>query len=249
MEKNNFWSVESYRLTAFYSSRDINKSFFKELFSEDPDRTSYQKNLGIFQEEGSLESFKLIVIQGNQRVDIIFLPKDDALVNDDSDNFDFSFKTLGSLSDSLDIFKDISADFIKNQNNVIRLAFGCVLIHKEDSKQKAYEEISKLIDLKLDSEIDSDLMFQINKPRVSKKEANILINCITKWAVVTSFSKILMITPEENEILKSNNNNFACRLELDINSKQTGLIDFSKKSNVLFNEFLDILKEISNKGL
>jgi hypothetical protein len=104
-----------------------------------------------------------------------------------------------------------------------------------------------LHDVKIDIEGSTDLFYQINRRRCSTSDVpDLFVNRLSKWSLSTTGLLSLGGAPEEITIQARQ---FACRLELDINTvaEFPEELPHSRLSD-LFDEFVRLSNEIAQEG-
>lgn len=159
---------------------------------------------------------------------------------------------LGEADKQLTIFTSLAKAILGGANlEITRLAFGLVLHRPVADRAAGYEELSKLISLKLDPVKSKEFMLQVNYPyQFEIDNQPIELNKLTRWssAIVKHYSlvandgNVSAVTPtllDENFV----------RLEIDNSSPVEKQDAFSKTS---LNAILDKLVELaidSSKGI
>lgn len=236
------WQIESLRLTAFPSPayQFTDPSWWKELVGEAPER-KIQFKIGGQREEGLFGPGMLILNTEPSRIDWILTqnPKNEEYI-----------PLLGGFSEVLDPFFELMRRWLEKGHQIQRLAFGAILQVPADNRESGYKELSKYLrHVKLDPINSSDFLYQINRPRDTKLDIKDLrINRLTKWSVSSwklshlSFGSEVVKYPSVKE-------EFACRLELDINTATDYPYELPpKKLNHIFQELVELGKEIAIKG-
>lgn len=232
MLENNDWNVESLRLTLFVDDYKINKNLFLEITNNEPDNTSFRKIENIYQEEGFVDTNKLVVFQGLGRIDIVILKEP-------------SSESMRKLAEWIDIFSNILNNWINNTNlSVKRLAFASLLKIYTNNNINAYEIIEKYLPrIKIDKENSMDFSYQISRPKQSNVLNSLKINSFSKWSVLIVKSLII----NNNNKTTYSEDKYLCQLELDINTDIENKQDLSNISEI-FNELKEKAIHISING-
>lgn len=232
MLENNDWNVESLRLTLFVDDYKINKNLFLEITNNEPDNTSFRKIENIYQEEGFVDTNKLVVFQGLGRIDIVILKEP-------------SSESMRKLAEWIDIFSNILNNWINNTNlSVKRLAFASLLKIYTNNNINAYEIIEKYLPrIKIDKENSMDFSYQISRPKQSNVISSLKINSFSKWSVLIVKSLII----NNNNKTTYSEDKYLCQLELDINTDIENKQDLSNISEI-FNELKEKAIHISING-
>lgn len=233
------WHVTRLRFTTFHAiDAELDaESVWKGLF-EEPPRTITKK-----MEEGKVicagkysDALPLRIETSPMRVDVIS---------------DFSLRP-GFWFDGLPRFEESNTIFTQHfrlceqllQGNqlprISRVAFGPVLIKSVANKAEGYRALAKLLPVELDAEGSSEFLYQINRPRRSKK-FDCWLNRLSKWSVLAlSFGFV-----GDSGQMQSEQKFTACKLELDINTdpEYTGELGFE-----ILGELANAAKEIAENG-
>ena len=133
--------------------------------------------------------------------------------------------------------------------NLVRLAFGAVLIQNAQSQEEGFVRLGKYIQsVKIDPSNSSDFLYQINRRRPSKLNIDGLeINRLMKWSV--GQIKILMTHPDGRASFIPVPSESIVQLEVDINTFPDfeGEIPRGHFSKV-FEELVELGTEIADKG-
>jgi hypothetical protein len=131
------------------------------------------------------------------------------------------------------------------------MAFGSVLLHRENTKEAGYERLGHYIPVRPPAD-SSDFVYQINHPVMSGTGiANLRINRLTKWSTgvfrTVGFSIAFgrpTVAPVEHTAA------YALRLELDINTAPdfAGPIPADRLVDV-YKEFVHLGRGIAAEGL
>lgn len=240
------WDVESLRLTVFCTAGMTSKNnWWKEITGNEAEKNTILPAKSTSQEEGAFENGKLVVRTAPGRIDVVYT------VSTDSVSTPQEFMSLGPFDTILQRFQKISQAFLKSKTlpEVNRLAFGAILVFRVNNLEEGYHRLGPFLpNLEIDPKRSFDFLYQINKPRQAVTTIpGLSINRLSKWSVMkVIFIKALV---EGDKGSASTVENYACRLELDINT----FSDFKgplPKSELLrlFQEFTDLAVEISNNG-
>lgn len=130
--------------------------------------------------------------------------------------------------------------------------FGAILLQRVEDLRIGYQQITKYIqDVKLHPEYMNDFVYRNNKPRESTTNiTDLKINRLTTWSVRSFFEIQDVLLPDTGLIQHFQSpKNFACCLELDINTAREYQGEFDKEQ--LFKILMDLAelgKEIAQKG-
>lgn len=236
------WQVQVLRLTAFpVAELPIEEnSWWIDLVKEPPETRTIRLRYASLREEGSYAGGKLSLKVDPQRVDWLLEP----IEGTEED----PLPMIGVFPEVLSRFEDLAIRWLKSDSclPIQRLAFGAVLLQPVKSREAGYRELSQYLPFEVDAENSSDLLYQINRPRDSHVGIEELkINRISKWSV--SAMQLLRFSPPRVGAAKLGN--FACRLELDINTAAEFQGELShKKLADIFRELVKLGEEIAAEG-
>jgi hypothetical protein len=237
------WKTSILRITAF-PPPDIKinaESWWAATVGQEPEKKVSEIRLGRYVYEGPLEPGKLMLRIQPARIDWIFSPNEvpESEVNETS--------TIGPYQETISIFHRTMNNWLNSDNHpaIMRIALGWILYMPVPSKEEGYRFLSSYVhEVNIDPVNTSDFLFQINKPRNSSSGVQGLkINRLTKWSVQRSIFTVFQFTPGSSPSQMVADTQFACRLELDINTSP----DFSQP---LPNDRLpSLLEEFINNGI
>lgn len=212
------WQAESLRLTAFPTpaAEFAEPSWWKNLVGEPPEKRLSTPRTSSLQEQGPFAGGTLVLTVNPLRIDWALRPTQEETQSEPQ-----AFLTISSFTESLARFSALIGRWFDEQMcpPLKRLALGAVLVLPVASLRQGYEQLSEYLPaVKLSIDGSSDFFYQINRPRVSKSGVhNLNINRLSRWSVFTWQAALLGIIPGAVET-KISRPDFACRLELDINT-------------------------------
>jgi len=239
------WIIEQARATVFaMPNATIDYTgWWAPLATTEPDQVNQQPKLGLYQARGHFDDDKDLVLQVKEnRIDWYFVPPEDAFERS-------GFASVGTFPEVLDTFVTLIQKWLPSCPEASRLALGAVLLQPGTDRSAAYRTLQEYVRaVRLDPN-SSDFLYQINRPRNTQTEIpQLRINRLTKWSVILLHS--LLISPgESSSTVTDRRQEFACRLELDLNTSS----DFSgplpsDKLPSLMNELATWAKEIAANG-
>lgn len=237
------WQVESFRLTCFPSPiTELDPTnWWRDVIGEEPENTVVRARERLRQDEGHVNDRKIVLGVQPIRIDWLMRP------NEEEGKF-----TIGPFQDSLVPFLEMTASWFKITPPIRRLAFGTILVLPVDSRQAGYKILGKYLpNVKIDPVGTSDFLYQINRPRNSELQIpELQINRLTKWSVLKRGTFGFELSPSTPvAALLPSSETLACRLELDINTSPEYNGDLpTDKLTAIFNELVDLTKEIALKG-
>jgi len=241
------WQIEMLRLTAFQipPSSVSNPEWWKIVTGEEPEIVSSRLKEGTHAEEGPFCNGKLVNQIKPNRIDW--------LLTSGREQKDLGSMVVGPFSETLKAFLSLMSKWLGSATcpTVYRLAFGAVLLLPVGSLSAGYKKLVPLLpSVELKTEKASDFMYQINRPRNSHSGVpGMEINRLSKWSVATTFGVGFWFSPKGVETTHREEEQFACRLEIDINTRPSEYQPLPKeKSNTLLEELAELGKEIATKG-
>ena len=240
------WQVETLRTTGFPSPAApiAASTWWKDLVGEEPEKRVSQLRRGGHQDEGILDSGKLVLVIQPARIDWLFT------VADAHQMEERSIPTIGSFPQVLATFRQLMLRWFALETcpELVRLAFGAVLFQPVDDRSTGYRRLAVYLpSVTLDPEGASDFLYQINRPRESTSGiTGLRTNRLSKWSValhgLTAFSvepaAITMSPPLA-----------ACRLELDINTTPDFQGELARQQLPrVFHELVHLGQEIASEG-
>jgi hypothetical protein len=123
------------------------------------------------------------------------------------------------MAGMLSSFQDLGTRWLERSSETTRLAFGAVLLYEVPSSYEANARLNALLpSVSFEPEGVSDFLFRINRRRAlsSRKEGS--ANRLGTWSTVQVGSVGFAIAGDGPPQVTHRTGNFACRLELDINT-------------------------------
>jgi hypothetical protein len=237
------WNANILRFTGFPvpSASILQATWWHELIGQPPDNELFQAKIGVKHLEGETGIGQLILELTQQRIDW--------LLNSNDQNSIIQ-NTVGEFTNVINEFSSLIDKWLQFESipKFRRIAFGSVLTLPVENKVAGYTQIQKFLpNTQLDYVGSTDFLYQINRPRPSRTGiANLKINRLSKWSVVTGV--LIPLTPGMTRI-ETHMQDFACRLEMDINSAA----DYEEEINpevarTIFQELIELAIEISKLG-
>ena len=133
-----------------------------------------------------------------------------------------------------------------------RLAFGAILLSPAESVPEAYRALDKLLpSVDIDPDRTRDLIYRINRRRSSRCGIEGLeVNRLSTWGAVTvSTVEVELSIEGSKKVRQSQTSQYACRLEIDINTALGFGGELDKAIlPALFDELVDLGSEIITEG-
>ncbi len=242
------WHAEQLRTTIFPTESPLALNLldlWKQLRSDEPDKFSFEPTMQKIEKE--LDDRNFLIISSVDRIHFQMMPP--TPTNPPGE----SFAEIGEFKKVLPIFEDVVKPWLENDNNnnIIRLAVGGILMSEVESREEGYHKLDKILPtVQIDAENSRDFQYQINRPRDSKTgEEDSYFNRISKWSVVMSQAVGFIVGqkgPAHREVFPTK---FACRLALDISTPQDNEMIFNRELIVpLSHELHELGIEIADHG-
>ena len=158
--------------------------------------------------------------------------------------------TVGTLTGVLSSFQELSTTWLERSSEISRLAFGAVLLLEVSSADEANARLNVLLpSVSFEPEGASDFLFRINRRRPLSSHEESLANRLGTWSTVQIGSVGFAIPGGGPPQITHRQDNFACRLELDINTVGTFETTLSgKEAAEVFRELVALGAEIAEQG-
>ena len=241
------WQTQLVRLTAFPTAaaelQELN--WWKELIGNHPEVRESRPSKGELRESGPFDEGKLLLQVQPLRVDWHFMKSDE-------EESDLLIPSIGSFVEVADKFIKLMLAWL-GPTTVLplqRIAFGAVLLQPVESHVLGYEALQKYlhsVKLSVDS---TDFVYQINRPRSSHIGSlpDRKLNRLSKWSCAAFQRARYQLGPEGARSVIGQKE-YACRLELDINTSQEFKAELpSSVFSALLPELFTLAKEIAEKG-
>jgi len=236
------WKISTLRFTFFPKENFLfDENLWIKLFNNPPENITQQPKFKIMHYEGKYDSGNFVIDIDPIRVSIIYI----------SSKNSNQFISLGEFKESKLVFQSIIERWfsIKECPIVNRIGFGGIFLIPVLTKVEGYKTINKFLpSLKIDVENSTDLLYQINRPRRSTVNDNLIINRLMKWSVFNLEASIdqPFIKSQSQKIVSRE---IGVRLEFDINTHVDYQGQFSpEQQKVIFDELNNLGDEISEKG-
>lgn len=226
-------------MTAFFAGRGPNaENLWEVMTGESPATITQQLPLQNLRQEGPYAGGRIVVVQSPSRLDVVFIPLDPAGVFPDEDAARQSFlRATNALFDSGFVIE------------TVRLAYGSVLIESVENRQEGYTRLGQFLPTYQFEDGLSDFMLQVNHRRTSTTQHGIDMNRLSKWSVQVSQSMVFGVTGSGLQTLQhGQEQRYACRCELDINSVPEHVLPPSADLQALLTECTELGSELGEKG-
>jgi len=242
------WDTEIIRLTAFLPSGTLIKpeGWWSELVGSEPDSTTRRARVGETIQTGAAFDGQLTMRAQPMRVDWVFQPATELKEEPTPD----THLTIARFDDLLRTFFVAMERWFNLAPLMSRIAFGCViLLPVSDIREGLRRLIPYLPNVKIDPDGMSDLLYRVNRRRISEGGIkNLVINRLSTWSVVSVEFKRIDLTPGQSVVAPSNPS-YSCRADIDVNTIPEYSETFDgKQALTLWNELKRLGTEIIEKG-
>lgn len=162
--------------------------------------------------------------------------------------------TLGVANDAIAFFLERARNWLPQALNlgIVRLAFGCTLFTEHPGPREALGELAaRLPALGIDVDNIGELVYHINRPRVSTAFPEVTLNRLSKWEYQKisygpiSAAGLMGMQVQQPPLSES----FRCAVELDINTTANRSEVIAGNVIVaLFDELVRAADEIASQG-
>ncbi len=239
------WKVESLRLTVFHQVSDPPRGLWEKLMGSAPDSRDEKPKLGVSSEQGSATGNSLILQTQRGRLDWLFMP-----MPPPPNIHTNEVASLLSVEDSIKLFDQALLTTFSFTRNPTRLALGVVLFEECSDQRSCTKRIAEHVPGIRDAIIDTtDLIFQVNRIRRSKRVPHVTINRICNWQVANVLGGNIYVTPTQAPQFQSSAPKSLAKVTLDINTVagQTTAISTDNYRKLL-SEFVELAHEVAVEG-
>ncbi len=239
------WDVVTLRMTAFPKpgSEITAMDWWKSVVGEPPEQRTEQPRTGELVEYAK---------RGKGRMELQINPASFTWIHHITEvQSQEKFEALGEFQSNCEEFCGLMDKWFNLDSvpDLVRLAFGAVLIQSANSKEESLERLGKYIEsVKLDTSNTSDFLYQINRRRPSNLTIDgLVMNRLMKWSV--GQIRVLMTHSDGRARFISTPSESIVQLEVDINTVPDfeGIIPRDQFSNV-FEELVELGTEIAERG-
>jgi hypothetical protein len=157
--------------------------------------------------------------------------------------------SLGLWSDVFQTFEKTMVKWLEQTTiPTVRLAFGALLLHQVDNREKAYEELDRLLYSLVADPKMKELFYRCNWPAESKAVPGLMINRLTGWSALRVTTNLLQLAGESFNV-SAGPELHTVRLEIDHNTDQGHMTPFEIAQVVpIFKELVGLARENAEKG-
>ena len=205
------WRVEMLRLTAFPTAGEssaVAKTCWSVLFGVPYETATEDVRKGITQLRGRIDDALMVVTRNPVTLELRQLAGDPAEP--------LTLDALSPYSQAVPPFVRYAMRWFVSVDcpNLRRLAFGAILLKPVPSQKSGYEMLNGYLpSVTVDPE-SCDLLYQINRRRPSAVVDGLRLNRLSQWSMQQARS----LTVSSDGAIAHGLEEFACRVELDINS-------------------------------
>jgi hypothetical protein len=237
------WDVENFRLTVFHTSDSNISGLWERLMGVSPESIDSRPRERVLREQGGANGNNLLLVTQAGRLDWHLQP-DPA-----PDHPIGTPPSLKAVNQTLPLLRRALDVTLQSVNQVLRLAFGVVLIQQVSGLNEGMRHLSKYLPhMGLENQEGLDFVYQINRRRRSANSLHVQINRLAKWQLEQFHSGALRITPTQGARLETSDSGFVCKLVLDINTAAENNAISKDRMPVLSVELTALAREIAVKG-
>ena len=238
------WLATQLRFTAFPTGSAVvdPDKWWQAVAQGDPDHVQLQPKVNVAEFRGEFGEGQLVLGINPSRIDWIYLAKED--------EFGLS-QTLGTIAGAFGVFDGALRTWLTRPDcpHMQRVAFGLILRMDVDSREEGYRALDEFLPGMRLSENASDLLYQINRPRVVEIGAQeIEVNRLSRWHVVMAQVARGSVT-ESIPMLAEATQRIYAQVELDINTAPTESLSLRPDAMAdVLATFAELAYEIAEKG-
>jgi hypothetical protein len=185
------WYAESLRLTFFVLPNWIQRAIFSEITGSPPAEQVVRAPIQFHQETGNALGALFTVLQQPGRIDFILSDTPNPPAPRVAGEVLKAFFWAGPLKECTAAFDQAVATGVPVVGRAMRVAYAITLLKQTETASSAMKLLKEAVPMvDFDPEIDSDFVYQINRPRVSR--FGYKLNRLERWETIQS--NILSIT-------------------------------------------------------
>lgn len=169
------WKADHLRVSLFSAQvfEEPVEKIYADVFGAGAIEINQKPATGESSALGAHEDLKTEVRRSFNRVDIILQPKD---------LFSLEASLINDIQPGIETLKSLVLNFIKNREDLIRIAIGGNFLYEVASPVEGYKKLSEMTRQNFDYEKHRDVVFQVNFPTPSSSIQGLVINRLTHWA-------------------------------------------------------------------
>lgn len=242
------WQAQNLRLIAFPSAPQFaaQQNWWRDLTGAEPENVVERRQKQEKEESGQYEGASLTLGFDLLRLQWTFSPRLDA----ETITLGQQPPVLGTFMERKDWFLDLMGRWLPHCPPIHRLAFAASLLQPVTDREAGYRMLDRYLRwVEIDPQ-SSELLYRINRPRVSGTGIRgLILNRLSTW-VVAKFGVVMQVIQgghPEQQFQPAEN--FACAVELDINTTPDfqGLLPPTDLVRI-FAELIEAGVEIARRG-
>lgn len=194
---------------------------------------------------GAFQNGQLTLVASGTRLDCILTPKP-------AEDFPDGIPTIAEWTMACQSFVEATRPWLRSiPVNVLRIAFGSVLLARCSDRREAYATLLNLLQsLHGDPSRMRDLIYRINWPVDSKVEQNVTLNRLTSWSVVQALLRHIQLDSSGAfSRVEDFPESYLVRLEIDINTPAERLAFFDPDKLIpIYGELVALALENAQRG-
>ncbi len=240
------WLTETIRFSAFGDTPAYKSSLLLDLFGVQPDQVNERPAQSFRQEVARHGRFRIIATRNPGQLDVVFADLADANVSDPTKSDYKPFLEIGDYDEIFPTIQPLIRRLLPDLKRCTQLAYAPTLLASARTQEDANRLLaSKLPHVSFDPTQDTDVAWQINRPRASTN-LSFRLNRVSKWHTMSV--QLLRVFPPIARMLPSHDA-VAARVELDVNtpadrSDALEAIDLA----AIFDELASLACELIEKG-
>jgi len=191
-------------------------NWWQDVVDSEPETQLIQAKRGEKRFQGAFEGGQLTLQVRPGRIDWLLGP---AVSNDEQPTGEF-IPSVGRFDAMCHRFKELVDRWLPSSPSLNRIAFGGVILLPVPDRATGYKRlVPYLPSVKIDPIGTRDLLYRINRPRISRTGIKDLrVNRLATWSVGTVAFESFTVTGGQLPIVTRGKEAFVCRVELDINT-------------------------------
>jgi hypothetical protein len=191
--------------------------WWQEVVRTEPETQLVQAKLGEKRSQGAFEGGQLTLRLQPGRIDWLLGPPASKLQQVTEEE---TLSLVGRFDAKFPRFRELMDRWLPLSPPLNRIAFGGVVLLPVPDRQSGYKRLQTYLPcVTIDPEGSRDLLYRINRPRMSGTGIkDLAINRLTTWSVSTITFKAFTITGGQPSTVTSGSGAFFCRIDLDINT-------------------------------
>jgi hypothetical protein len=243
------WEVESLRVTAFPTQNAEVKpdDWWQVVTGTEAETQLVQAKLGEKRFQGNFAGGQLTLRVQPGRIDW-FLGR---AVNAEQQAIGEMISTVGRFDETCSRFTELVERWLPISPPLHRIAFGGAILLPVADRVTGYKRlVPYLPSVKIDPVGSRDLLYRINRPRMSQTGIKDLqLNRLSTWAVGSFEFKALSISGGQTSIVTPGERTFVCKVDIDINTAAEFSGEFvPDQLRETLNELVQLGNEIIEKG-